>query len=99
MGRLGSLKPGAVAPDGVRHQRHRFVLADHAVLQPLLHVDQLLHFAFEHAGDGNAGPLGHDSGDIFFVDLFFEQRGARLDGFEVVVGGLDIPARSRASLP
>jgi hypothetical protein len=30
------------------------------------------HLAFEHLGDGDAGPLGDDGGDVFFVDLFLE---------------------------
>ena len=89
MGRLGSLKPGAVAPDGVRDQAHGFVLADDAVLQALVHLDQLLDFAFHHAGDRNAGPLGDDAGDIVFVDLFLEERGL-LDGFQLLLGRLDL---------
>jgi hypothetical protein len=50
------------------------VLADHAVLQAFRHLHQLLDFAFHHAGHRNAGPLGHDAGDILLVNLFFEQR-------------------------
>ncbi len=88
-GPVGIAQAGAVAQDGVRHQAHRFVLADHAVVQALRHLDQLLDFAFQHAGDRNAGPLGDDLGDILFVDLFFEQR-VFLDGFQILLGRLDL---------
>ena len=89
-GPVGIAQPRAVAADGIRHQRHRFVLPDDALVQPRFHVDQLLHFAFEHARDRNAGPLGHDLRDIFFVDLFFQQSRAGFDRFQIVVGGFEV---------
>ena len=89
-GPVGIAQPGAVAADGVGNQRYSFVLPDDALVQPRFHVDELLHFAFEHARDRDAGPLGDDLGDVFFVDLFFEQRGTGFDGFKVVVGGFDV---------
>jgi hypothetical protein len=73
-GPVGIAQAGAVAQDGVGDQAHGFVLAHHAVLEALRHVDQLLDFAFQHAGHRNAGPLGHDAGDIVFADFFLEQR-------------------------
>ena len=88
-GPVGIAQSGAVAQDGVGHQLHGLVLADHAVLQPLRHLHQLLDLAFHHAGDRNAGPLGHDAGDIVFVDLLLEQR-VLLDGFELLLGGLNV---------
>ena len=30
---------------------------------------------FEHAGDGDAGPLADDGGDVFLVDFFFQHAG------------------------
>ena len=48
------------------------VLADDPLAQAIFHGDQFLHFAFEHLRDGNAGPLGDDAGDVFFVHFFFE---------------------------
>ena len=88
-GPVGIAQPGAVAQDGVRHQPHGLVLADHAVLQPLGHLHQLLDLAFHHAGHRDAGPLGHDAGDIVLVDLLLEQR-VLLDGFELLLGRLDV---------
>ena len=72
-GPVGIAQAGAVAQDGVGDQAHGFVLADHAVLEALGHLDQLLDFAFHHAGDRDAGPLGHDAGDIVLVDFLFEE--------------------------
>ena len=48
------------------------ITPDDALTQAVLHRDQLLHLAFEHLGDGDAGPLGDDGGDVFFVYLFLE---------------------------
>ncbi len=89
-GPVGIAQPGAVTADGVGNQRNSFILPDHALVQPRFHVDELLHFAFEHARNRDAGPLGDDLGDVFFVDLFFEERGAGFDGFKVAVGGFDV---------
>src|SRR3954465_11875920 len=50
----------------------RGMLPNYALAEPLLHVDKLLDLAFEHLGNGNAGPLGDDARDIFFIDFFFE---------------------------
>ena len=49
IGRLGSPRPGAVAADGIGDGPHRLVLADHALAEPLFHLQQLLALAFEHA--------------------------------------------------
>ena len=72
MGRFGSCKPGARAPDRVGDRGDRLVLADHALLEALLHRDQLLDLALHHARDGHAGPLADDLGDVFLVHLFLE---------------------------
>ena len=52
-------------------------------------MNELLHFALEHAGHRDAGPLGHDARDIVFVDFFLEQ-GALLDGLQLLLGGLNL---------
>src|SRR6185312_10344727 len=72
-GPVGIAQTGAVTPDSVRNKLHGLILADHALFEPVLHVDQLLDFAFEHAGHGDAGPLGDDAGDILLIDLLFEK--------------------------
>ena len=72
IGRFGIAQPGARAADGVGHALERLVLTDDAQPQAVFHVDQLLDLAFEHLGNRNAGPLGDDAGNVFFVDFFFE---------------------------
>ena len=71
-GTLGVGEAGAAAADGVGDDGERGVLADDALAQAVLHGDELLHLAFEHLGDGDAGPLGDDGGDVFLVHLFLE---------------------------
>ena len=79
MGRSRVLQPGAGAPHGVADGHDGLVLADDPVVQPLLHLDQLLLLALHQAGHRDARPGGHDAGDVVRVDLFLEQRvGARI---------------------
>ena len=68
-GTPGVAQTRAVAANGVRYMRQGFFLADDALSQPVLHMNQLLHLALEHARDGNAGPLPHDLGNVLFVDF------------------------------
>ena len=42
----------------------RLVLADHAVVEALLHLDQLLDLALEQTADRDPGPLADDLGDV-----------------------------------
>ena len=41
-------------------------------MQPILHPDELLDFAFHQPADRHAGPRADDLGDVFLVDLFLE---------------------------
>ena len=43
------------------------VLRDHPLVQPLLHVDDLLHLALDEPGDRDARPLADDLGDLLDV--------------------------------
>ena len=52
-------------------------------MQPLLHVQQLLALSLQHAGDGDAGHLGHQRRDI---RLLHRHAGSAW-------GGLALPAR------
>ena len=47
IGRFGIFQPGARADDRFGHGCDRLVLADHALVQFVFQVQQLLHFAFE----------------------------------------------------
>ena len=69
---VGILQPGARTPHGVRDRADLFVLTDDTLVEALLHVNQLLDFAFQQFADRNVRPLADDLGDVFFVDLFLE---------------------------
>ncbi len=77
---VGVLQAGARAAHRVGHGAHGLVLANHALVQALLHLDQLLDLAFEQLRDRHAGPLRDNLGDVLLVDLLLQQcRAARLD--------------------
>ena len=69
---------GPIPADGVGDVRHRFVLADDAVVKPFFHVDELLDFTLQHARHGDAGPFSDDLRDVFFVDLAAQQAAVGL---------------------
>ena len=73
---LRVLEPGAGTPDGVRDGDHRLVLADQPLVQPVLHVQQLLGLALHQAADRDARPARDDLGDVVGVDLLLEQERA-----------------------
>ena len=50
--------PAARAKHGLRNRAHRFVLADHALVQLLLEVQELLHFALQQPETGNLRSTG-----------------------------------------
>jgi len=58
----------------VRDGLDRRVLADDALVEPLLHVDELLHLALEEPRDGNPCPRGDDGRDVVLVDLLLHHR-------------------------
>ena len=66
------LQAGARATQCVRDRLDRLVLADDALVQPLLHVDQLLGLAFEQARDRDARPARDHLCDVVLVDLFLD---------------------------
>ena len=72
---VGVLEAGARAAQRARHRADRLVLADHPLVQPLLHVHELLDLALHQAGDRDAGPLGDDLGDVLGVDHVLEEPG------------------------
>ena len=66
---------GARAAQGVGHGLDGLVLADDALVQALLHVDELLDLALHEARDRDAGPAADDLGDVLGVDLLLEEAG------------------------
>ena len=74
IGRFGILEPGARAPQRVRDRRNGLVLADDPLVEPLLHVDQLLGLALEQPLDRDPGPAGDHGGDVVLVDLLLDHR-------------------------
>ena len=74
IGRFGSPNPGTIAAHRIGHRAHRMLLADHAVGQTLLHLQQFFALSFEHAGDGNAGPSRNHAGDFIRRHFVPHQR-------------------------
>ena len=69
------LQSGARAAHGIGDRLHSFVLADDAVFERGLHVEQLLALAFQHLVDRDAGPAGNDLRDILRRHRFVDERG------------------------
>src|SRR5881392_2635550 len=59
VGRFGSLMP-ARARDRARHCDDRLFLADHTLVQLVLHADELLRLGLRELEDRDAGPHRHD---------------------------------------
>ena len=68
------LQTRARAPERVGDGLDRRVLADDALVQPLLHVDELLDLALEQPVGRDPGPLRDDGGDVVLVDLLLHHR-------------------------
>ena len=75
-------EPGARAAQGVGDRLDRLVLADDAVVEALLHVDQLLDLALHQPADRDPGPLADDLGDVLLGHLLGQHRAAL--GLELV---------------
>ncbi len=72
---VGVLEAGARAAQRVGDGLDGLVLADDALVQALLHVDELGDLALEQARDGDARPARDDLGDVVGVDLLLEVDG------------------------
>ena len=94
---VGVGQAGPAAADGVGHRGDGLVLADDPLVEDLLHADELLHLALHEAGDGDAGPLGDDLGDVLLVDLLLEHLLGGLELGEALGGLVDLRARARGS--
>ena len=66
---LRVLDAGARAADRLGHGDDRLVLADDALVELLLHPDELLRLGFRELEDRDARPHGDHVGDLFLADL------------------------------
>ena len=71
---LRVLEPGARAADRLRDGLDRGVLADHALVELLLHAHQLLGLGLGELEDRDAGPHRDDVGDLLLADLRAARR-------------------------
>ena len=71
------------AAHGIGDGADGLVLADHAIVQFLLEVEQLLFLALDHLVDRYASPAGNHVGYILGIDLLLDQSFLALHGFEL----------------
>ena len=76
---VGIGEAGSRPADGAGHRGDGLVLSDHALVEHVLHADELGGLTLHEAGHRDAGPLGHDLGDVLRVDLLLEHAGAALE--------------------
>ena len=57
-------QPGAAAPDGTGHRRHRFLLADDLRVEALFQTVESLPLLLPHPLGGDAAGLRHHAGDL-----------------------------------
>ncbi len=69
--------------NGVGEDGERLALPDHAFLQVVFQLDQLLQLALHELAHGNAGPLGDHVGDVVRADLFLEHARAALNTLQL----------------
>ena len=87
IGPVGVAEPGAAAAHRCRHRGDGVVLSDHALVQALLDVQELLGLPLEHAADRDAGPARHHGGDVVLVDLLLEEGAVTRDLAETLLLG------------
>ena len=76
IGRFGSCSPARARRTAVATAAHRLLLADDALGQLVLHVEQLVALAFEHLVDRDAGPARDDLRDVVGRHRLLDQRRA-----------------------
>ena len=72
------LQASAGAPDRGRNGVYRFVLADDPAHDFLLHLEELLAFAFEHLVDRDARPARDDLRDVIGGHRLVDQHAVAL---------------------
>ena len=83
IGRFGSDSPARLRRMALATARDRVVLADDALVEVLLEVDQLGRLGLHQPADRHAGPLRHDLGDVLGVDLLLQHAVVALQLVEV----------------
>mmetsp|Transcript_26776 Transcript_26776/g.58372 ORF Transcript_26776/g.58372 Transcript_26776/m.58372 type:complete len:1072 (-) Transcript_26776:90-3305(-) len=63
-GPVGVLQADTSTANGAADGGHGLLLANHAAVQHLLHLDQALSLIRGHLLNGDAGPLGHNGGNV-----------------------------------
>ena len=71
-GSLGVFEPGPASLYRLGDSGHRLLLVDYPLVNPLLHVNQLVRLRLHHPGDGYARPLGNQCGDVVLIDHAIE---------------------------
>ena len=79
---LGISEPCTAAADRARYRRNGLVLSNHTLVQTILKIDELLHFALHHLRDRDARPRRNHLGDLVFSDLLFQDGAICLARFE-----------------
>ena len=74
-----------------------FLLADHAQVEALLHVDELLDLALDEPGDRDAGPLADDLGDLLDVDALGQVHRRLVGLLRAVLGVRELLPRGPGS--
>ena len=73
-GAVGIFDIGPAAANGSANSAERFILANDFRAKHLFHLENFLRFSFGESRHGNAGLLGDDIRDVFFIDdglIFF----------------------------
>ena len=78
IGRFGSCRPARARRTAVETAMHRFVLADDAAHDLLLHLEEFFALAFEHLVDRNAGPARDDLRDVVRGHRLVDQHAVAL---------------------
>src|SRR5438094_789686 len=84
------LHSGAGATHRVRHRRDGFLLANDALVQVLLHPQELGDLALEELRDRDTGPLGDDIGDVLWRHLLGEHLLVLLQVCEPLLSARDL---------
>ena len=66
-------QPGPGTQHGVGHGLHGLILPDHALMELVRQMDELVAFGLEQPRDRNAGPAGHDIRHIVGAHFLLEQ--------------------------